>query len=93
MFLYHKKLLLKISDDVIACDLSFEPPPPPPIKNPGYTHACYPYTSIQFVFLFLKVRQMLLMFCAKPHYERRKAYESIMEPTRSEKSENQHVQF
>ena len=36
---------------------------------------------------------MLLMFFAKPHYERRKAYESIMEPTRSEKSENQHVQF
>ena len=30
---------LKISDDVIACDLWFAPPPPPPIKNSGYAYA------------------------------------------------------
>ena len=35
MTLYHKKFLLKISGDVIACDLGFAPP----IQNPGYTYA------------------------------------------------------
>ena len=38
IFAQQKVPFLKISDDVIACDLWFAPPPP--IKNPGYAYVC-----------------------------------------------------
>ena len=39
IFAPQKITFSKISDDVIACDLWFGPPP---IKNPGYAYAIYP---------------------------------------------------
>ena len=40
-----KFLFLKISDDVIACELWFGAPP---IKNPGYAYACTIHLSYQY---------------------------------------------
>ena len=51
---------------------------PAGLQYPLYMHSTL-HININAYFIFQKVRQMLDMFCAKPLYLRRNAYEAIEE--------------
>ena len=57
----------KISDDVIACDLWFGPPPPP-IKNPGYAYDGNLTSFFLPEFSSLYFEGYLLLLCMLLHW-------------------------
>ena len=66
IFVLSENFSFEVSDDVITCDLWFEPPP---IKNLGYTYECLCPSMIRFSCISLfNTRAKSGSFCVKKIY-------------------------